>query len=135
MLLNSWISRLNSVRGRNTMMLKFSVTLPFFLLSLVFIGKGKKYATKNQKQQQQKKPNHRTLDQLYSYYVSFLYNSLHASSFDVTESRPVSGVRLSPLNHVSTLEMTVQYWHRNMCISSVRKIYGLNRLERNGSLL
>ncbi|NXS52812.1 ARMC2 protein, partial [Brachypteracias leptosomus] len=25
--------------------------------------------------------------------------SLHASSFDLTESRPVSGVRLSPLDH------------------------------------
>ncbi|NXD70693.1 ARMC2 protein, partial [Eolophus roseicapillus] len=32
--------------------------------------------------------------------------SLHASSFDLAESRPVSGVRLSPLKHVSTLEIT-----------------------------
>lgn len=101
------------------MVLKFSVTLPFFLLSLVFIGKGEKYATKKQKQQQQKKPNHRTLDQLYSYYVSFLYNSLHASSFDVTESRPVSGVRLSPLNHVSTLEMTLFNTGIKICVSVV----------------
>ncbi|NXH68330.1 ARMC2 protein, partial [Hydrobates tethys] len=33
--------------------------------------------------------------------------SLHASSFDLAESRPVSGVRLSPLDHVSTLEKTL----------------------------
>ncbi|NWH18284.1 ARMC2 protein, partial [Grus americana] len=32
--------------------------------------------------------------------------SLHASSFDLAESRPVSGVRLSPLDHVSTVEIT-----------------------------
>lgn len=36
-----------------------------------------------------------------------LYPSVHASSFDLAESRPVSGVRLSPLDYVSTLDMTL----------------------------
>lgn len=37
----------------------------------------------------------------------FLYPSIHASSFDLVESRPVSGVRLSPLDYVSTLDVTL----------------------------
>lgn len=40
-------------------------------------------------------------------YDWFLYPSLHASSFDLAESRPASGVRLSPLDYVSTLDVTL----------------------------
>ncbi|PKK33651.1 armadillo repeat containing 2 [Columba livia] len=42
--------------------------------------------------------------------------SLHASSFDVTESRPVSGVRLSPLNHKPILVTFIKDEDSSICL-------------------
>ncbi|KAK2534828.1 Armc2, partial [Columba guinea] len=42
--------------------------------------------------------------------------SLHASSFDVTESRPVSGVRLSPLNHKPILVTFTKDEDSSICL-------------------
>ncbi|NXW85870.1 ARMC2 protein, partial [Alopecoenas beccarii] len=52
--------------------------------------------------------------------------SLHASSFDVTESRPVSGIRLNPLDHVSTLAMTLFNTDIKICVSVVLGKYTAN---------